>query len=710
MKLLIIALILSSTFSPVHAQFSGQPVYAPDGAGDERFGNSVSLHGEYALIGAYYADKYKHTGAAYFFKRVNDSLIFHQKITEPEVLEFGYFGFSADLNDNYAVVGAPHLSSPGTVYIYNRSDNNWQRQSKLTSEITSGLGYSVSIDSNIVVAGAPFGDGLGASGSNQGEARIFQVFDDNGTQAWKEVATIAAGNGYENGQFGYAVDVSGNYIIAGGYPSSTFFPGRSACYVFEYENGSWIEKQRLFPNGMENTLSFGKCVSVYGETAAVGAPGEVNNDVVNGAVYIFERTGDGWMETARITSPDTNAIYEEFGRSVDLYENRVVIGSQRAAYIYEKNENGWELLDCTYRITYSSNNHYWYGSSVSIKDSVFLVGALDDNLDDVIQGAAHFYPVQKPVPSAERDALVALYNSADGPNWEGTEKWNSAFPVYQWTGVKVDNGHVIEIDLVKSGVKGHIPSEIGDLSELRILGLWNNKLSGSLPSELGNCKKLTSLYLDDNQLTGEVPASFGNLNLMQNFWIDNNQLSGDITGLFSNYPSLRYFGIGNNNFTGEVDLSKCAALKFCYMNNTNISLLNIKNGSNSTMTNSYFEATGNPRLTCIVVDDVEYSSANWLNVDSTATFVESASECLSTGVSLSNLPEINVFPNPTTGILNVTLAGVAGKIQVFNAVGQLVLEKSKVRNIDLTAVPGGVYYIRIESAEGYHATCKIIKE
>jgi len=85
-----------------------------------------------------------------------------------------------------------------------------------------------------------------------------------------------------------------------------------------------------------------------------------------------------------------------------------------------------------------------------------------------------------------------------------------------------------ELDLGSQGLTGSIPPEIGDLTNLRHLYLYNNQLTGSIPSEIGNLTNLTYLRLSSNQLTGEIPESICDLNLnwssSSSFNITNNQL------------------------------------------------------------------------------------------------------------------------------------------------------------------------------------------
>ena len=117
----------------------------------------------------------------------------------------------------------------------------------------------------------------------------------------------------------------------------------------------------------------------------------------------------------------------------------------------------------------------------------------------------------------DREALVALYNATNGPNWTNNTNWVSEAHLGQWHGVSTDeSGRVNNLELVDNNLVGPIPSEVGDLDKLRWLELSGNKLNGSIPSEIGNLNNLWSLWLDYNALSGEIPDELGSLtNLTQ---------------------------------------------------------------------------------------------------------------------------------------------------------------------------------------------------
>ena len=112
--------------------------------------------------------------------------------------------------------------------------------------------------------------------------------------------------------------------------------------------------------------------------------------------------------------------------------------------------------------------------------------------------------------AADREALVALYNATDGPNWVNNTNWLSDEPLREWHGVQIGQaGRVANVLLYANNLNGELPQELGNLSALYTLHLSRNRLTGEIPSSIGNLTSLTSLGLSDNQLTG-APSSIGN--------------------------------------------------------------------------------------------------------------------------------------------------------------------------------------------------------
>ncbi|MET3730744.1 GEVED domain-containing protein [Moheibacter stercoris] len=70
------------------------------------------------------------------------------------------------------------------------------------------------------------------------------------------------------------------------------------------------------------------------------------------------------------------------------------------------------------------------------------------------------------------------------------------------------------------------------------------------------------------------------------------------------------------------------------------------------------------------------------------------------------------YPNPTTGLVNISSAKTIENVQVYNLVGQEVLTTSKVANgqINVQMLPAGTYVFRVALEGGQIETFKVIKK
>jgi hypothetical protein len=166
------------------------------------------------------------------------------------------------------------------------------------------------------------------------------------------------------------------------------------------------------------------------------------------------------------------------------------------------------------------------------------------------------------IPASERAALIALYNSTIGDNWDDNSGWkgnkdeSDGFSQIgsegTWYGITVSDDHVIVIDLHDNQLSGSIPPKLVNLSNLEVLSLGENRLSGSILAELGNLGELKELYLHDNQLSGSIPQELGNLSNLEKLGLSTNQLSGSIPPGLGNLSNLDGIDLGSNQLSGSI--------------------------------------------------------------------------------------------------------------------------------------------------------------
>ena len=113
-----------------YADFSiSKKLLSSDPANYDNFGKSVSIAGDYAIIGVSEdADNGNFSGSAYIFKRSGKNWVELDKLIASDGTETAYFGNSVSISGGYAIIGA-FLDDDtgrysGSAYIYKRQFSN----------------------------------------------------------------------------------------------------------------------------------------------------------------------------------------------------------------------------------------------------------------------------------------------------------------------------------------------------------------------------------------------------------------------------------------------------------------------------------------------------------------------------------------------------------------------------------------------------------
>ncbi|MEQ8469838.1 MAG: T9SS type A sorting domain-containing protein [Marinoscillum sp.] len=169
--------------------------------------------------------------------------------------------------------------------------------------------------------------------------------------------------------------------------------------------------------------------------------------------------------------------------------------------------------------------------------------------------------------------------------------------------------------------------ELGAAPNLMELRCNNNEITTLISTNL-----LTALYAQNNNISSLDISASPNLSTLRT---DHNTIdkldlnhNPNLTTLNIGYNKLLTLDLSSNTlleaFNGRdnrfatLDVSAQSDLTSLDVADNELILLNAQNGNNSNMT--LFDATGNPGLTCIQVDNPSYSEAEWDKVGSEASF------------------------------------------------------------------------------------------
>ncbi|MCA9274447.1 MAG: FG-GAP repeat protein [Phycisphaerales bacterium] len=243
------------------------------------------------------------------------------------------------------------------------------------------FGFSVDVDGQYIAVGARHDDDRGP---NSGSVYIYQAL--TGVQTLKLHATDGAMDDW----FGYSVAVDGGIVVVGAPLNDTpFFSG--SVYVFNILNGSLISK--LFPLDGEQFDNFGWSVASNNGIVAVGAFGDDDNGPESGSVYIFDGLSGNLIR--KITAPD-GATGDRFGESVAIDGGIVAVGA------HLDDDNG-ESSGSAYLFDIATGNLLHkliasdgelsdeFGWSIGIDEGIVVVGAYKDNAFGTESGSAYLF-------------------------------------------------------------------------------------------------------------------------------------------------------------------------------------------------------------------------------------------------------------------------------------------------------------------------------
>ncbi|PNX48549.1 MAG: hypothetical protein BV457_03480 [Thermoplasmata archaeon M9B1D] len=348
-----------------------------------RFGEFVSLSGDTALIGAPMYDDGR--GSAYVFTRSGNTWLEQAKLTASDGEESDYFGHSVSLSGDTALIGTYDDDGRGSAYVFIYTGTEWIQQAKLTVlDETSGnvYGVCVSLSGDTALIGTSWDD------DSRGSAYIFTQ---SGT-LWVQQAKLTASDGEESDYFGRSVSLSSDTALIGARGNDD----KGSAYVFTRSGNTWLEQAKLTASDGATDDVFGYSVSLSGDTALIGAYGDDDNGYASGSAYVFTRSGNTWLEQAKLTASD-GASYDVFGYSVSLSGDAALIGAPYqtdvepylgAVYVFAKNKHSPDKPIITGQVNGKPNIEYEYKFVSADPDEDDIEYCIDwgDNTSEVCIG------------------------------------------------------------------------------------------------------------------------------------------------------------------------------------------------------------------------------------------------------------------------------------------------------------------------------------
>jgi hypothetical protein len=370
---------------------------------------SAAINGNTAVIGAPWAD-YDYmsaAGAVYIFVKTLEpsppGWTQQAKLTNPQPSVLDNFGSAVAISGNTVVIGAdgdyvtPGKPSAGSAYVFVRSGSTWTQQARLIASDAAAydeFGTSVAVDGDVALIGSPYHDN--PAGQSSGAVYVFVRTGG----VWTQQSKLTVSDPTFTREWGSAVALDGQTAIIGaGTSVGQAGPNSGCAYAFVLSGGTWTQQARLVAADAAAYQYFGASVSVSGDIAVIGAPGDGTTVHAAPAAYVFVRQDGSWVQTARLEAPDV-ARDEYYACSVAISGSLALIGEKYdsnpagsragAAYLFAQTDGLWNLADKF--ISHDAFPWDWFGYSVALDGQTALILAPEADLGDIYSaGSAYVF-------------------------------------------------------------------------------------------------------------------------------------------------------------------------------------------------------------------------------------------------------------------------------------------------------------------------------
>lgn len=347
-----------------------------------------------------------------------------KKVTASDGAASDALGWSIALSEDTAVVGAPAddigwTANQGSAYVFTRSGGVWTQQQRLIANDGGAddyFGNSVAISGDTIVVGAFLDDII--TNLNQGSVYVFV----RSGGVWTQQQKFTSNDGLAYDSFGSAVAIDGDTIVAGAkYDTTGANTLQGSAYVFTRSGNTWTQKQKLTANDGAAQDYFGSSVAVSDDTIVVGAEyDQIGVPNIVGSVYVFARSGGGWVHQQRLNPIDPKAA-QGFGFSVALSGETVVVGvlddnsytpgSEGSAYVFVRNNGMWTQQQKL--IANDGAFHNYFSTSVAISGETIAVGAFYDTVGENSYQGDVFVFTRRSAVWAQDQKLIANDGAAN---------------------------------------------------------------------------------------------------------------------------------------------------------------------------------------------------------------------------------------------------------------------------------------------------------
>ncbi len=306
------------------------------------------------------------------YERRGDEWVETARLLPPGLPPQHAFGRNVVLGDGVAAVMDEWKG--GWIHLFERGSSGWAHVARLRpvpeQDAYFGERLKLALGEGVLAVGDPLDDSLGD------RAGAIHVYERTGGE-WRYSAKLFARDAAAGEELGGAVAVEDRTPLAGSRRDQAASWG--VVHVFDRTANGWHESRPIEQGGSYEW--FGYSVALSGDRALVGGY-PVSGD--EGSAYLFRRQGDEWLFEAELgTAAATDG--DGFGFSVDLHENRAVVGAVGFLYatgralLFEECDGTWYEIGVLEAVHEQLSSLSFFGGAVSVSGKHAAAAGLESH-------------------------------------------------------------------------------------------------------------------------------------------------------------------------------------------------------------------------------------------------------------------------------------------------------------------------------------------
>lgn len=337
----------------IFSQLQVSAFYPTFGASGNYFGRKVEINNNEVVVSSGFNNSFNQLGKVYVFDFTNNNLIQTDVLIESDVSGTDRFGNSIAKENDKIAVGAPNQgannSNLGAVYLYKKTNGNYQFHQKITSvnnTTNDNFGRYVKLFDNRLYI------------SSKNNVYLFDLVNN----IWTLTQTLSVANETD---LGTKIEVSNNQLLI----SSGHYNGYNSAkiYSFNMVNNLW-NYQSTFnynPNQIFNFKLFNSQLYIVDDTT--------------GLVSIYDFSNNNWVLNASFQIPLNDQIYDEIvvnNENIFLGSNTYMLQmSRKFALLHYKKVNGiWTSQAPIYSNETNAQIDDFFGSSLALEGNNLIIG------------------------------------------------------------------------------------------------------------------------------------------------------------------------------------------------------------------------------------------------------------------------------------------------------------------------------------------------